>query len=563
MDIISSEKINTFYNYLKDYGNKPDNEIHLLYLITSPKKIYKNSLINKKNDAIVTAIVLIKKGTSYCFEEVQFNWSSIDLLRIFNKIDNEKCMSFIGESSNYKHLFKKMINLRVNMADVSEIKLVDVIKKYGFYTKLTPELINKYENERFLLFHSNNIKFIVSCVEVLRYFYCYSFGDSLKQAIFHPSGLHHIVKTCIKKNENVYELYLQSLCEMNDAQKVFYFVRDSIYQNIFHKVFYKYKEEDIISATFPFFNAFTFSFNCYINKKKNTALITNVLNSNMIKTLSKRTILNVYHPNSSRNTNENEDDFFKEKTNKIFSSSSQNVIDDKLSTINSLPYELIEDNKSAIKDENHIKINYISKKIKYKHMKKEIIYQDTYGLSTSNTFNSKKAKKVMTSNINTSFDDIQASLINDKSFFNTEKLKEVFKNLNFEYIDEFVFEFPDLKLYGGIQKKAISYIDNELKIKRTYLVLYLKKGNQKYYYIDVEPDRHNTKKEILILINLSEEYIHKIVYQQVFYGNHKWLSKNSFGFLEYRDYITLNHSKKVKNFSSSILNKLKRRNRNE
>jgi len=560
--VLQNKNINTFSKYITNYKSDFSNKLHILYLITSPQQIYKDTIYNKKNDAIVNAIILIKDHKNeYTFEEVQFSWSSIDLLKSYSYITVKSSLNYLGELEEYRSLFKYEKEIVVDLSRVREITLKEVIYKYHYYNKLPVELIEKYKNERFLVFESNGKEFIIPSIEIVRFFYCYSFGDSLKQAVYHPSGLYHIVKNCEYDTQNkMYDLYLNSICEKNDAQKIFYFMHKKALLEYFNSIFFNYRQFNIVSASFPFLNDFTISFNSYIRYKQNSksALITRVLNSNMIKKMPKETKVNVYHPSSNISDDKSKIELI--KNGNTFCTKRQEEYDDRLSSITTLPTELVQDEDSVNEDMNYININYIQRKVKHIDSEnKNTVFQKTGGFSSSSISTKNKAIKVMTSDINTNLDYNNKTLVSDKQIGNTGKVIIEFNKFGFNFINKNTYEFPDCQLYGSFRKKAISYIDNNMSNKRCYNIVKFKKKKEIYYYVDVEKDRNKLGKEIIFFIDIDENLIHQSIYQQVLFGNHRWLSKKNFGLVHNFDFITVKHCKNISNTIRAIVNKINKR----
>jgi hypothetical protein len=547
MNNFTTNDINTFSEYIEDKEKNFSDELHIPYLICSPKHLYKDSSFDKKNDALLPVIMLIKsKDGKHKFEEVMFNWSSIDFLKTYYKVEEEGNAQFLGSYEEFSDRFITEYDVKVDMDNVKELTLLEVINKYKYYTKLSDDLKMKYKNERFLFIHTDKKDYIIPAIEVLRFFYCYSNSDSLKQAIFHASGLNHLVRKCYREeNTNKYNLILYNQCEMYDYKKVFYFVRDKDYQEFFHEIYYNFLKKGCISVRFPFFTAFTFSFDSYILNKDNTehALITDILFSNMAKNLLKKNKLFVYHPNSKvKEHSTGKVDPSKDK--KRYVSTPTNNFNDRLSTVAALPAKMIASSRtSSLTEDEEDNTEFMKTGTrKERGGKLKIIPIKTASLSTNKGTGkgSEKAQRVVSTNQKSEINKYPDTSLptNNIDINNIEGFISKLKLNGIDIIEFQTYEFPNLQ----DRKKAISYIDKDLLIKRKYVVLTFFLDGEEYIYLDVENDKRGKSKEILLLINVSVDIAHQCVYQQVYYDNHKWLTEEDLDLENEIDYIALKHS---------------------
>jgi hypothetical protein len=563
MEAIDSSEINLFKKYLEENEDSIENSMHIPYLIGSPLKLFKDGTYSKKNDALLPVVVLIKKKDKTSeLKEFLFNWHSIDLIKTYSKINRDGQLEYLENDENYQKFFNINRKIIVDISNVKEMKLVDIINKYGFYRKLSNNYLNKYKDENFLIFKSNEITYVVPVIEVIRFFYCYSSSDSLKLAIFHPSGINHLVKKCEKnENSNKYDLYLQSICELVDKKKVFYFSHDEYYSKCFNSIYHNLISENILKAIFPFYTAFSMTCNVLeLEKNSNVKLVTQILSSNMTNTFYKRIgKLHVHHPLAQEQAPKTGKRDPSKNNYKKIPKNRPNDFDDSLGTSASLPIQRVtnSDDIDDFPEEEDTSINEILGQREEKGGKNIFVEVEVDNNSTiggqGNEAN--KSQKIETSNYKRKITEYpNAKEVESSDINNIEKLLIQLKLKGFDLVNSNTYEFPD-KSNG--EKRVISYLDNELKIKRKYNITIFSKNENKYIYVDPEKDKYAKPKEILILINKNIDIAHKCIYHQVYYGNHRWMSKEFTKLEKATDYITVPHRGSVEDIVNKIKNELK------
>lgn len=562
METLDINDVNLFTEYLRNNSKSIENNVHLSYLIGSPIKLFKDNSFSKKNDALLSLILLIKHqdGTS-SFDEIVFNWNSIDLLQTYAKIETSGQLSYLGNLEKYEDMFREK-KLKVNPNDIEELTLDDVIDRYHFYSKLTPSLRHKYQNEKFLLFSHESNNYIVPAVEIIRYFYCFSESDSLKQAILHPSGLKLLVNKCTREPvTNKYDLYMETLCEIVDKKKILYFLHNEKYLQMFHSIYFNYMNKGYLTAHFPFEK--TFEMVCKTLKfstNSNTFLVTRIVDSNMLNTFFKTNHidLHVHHPLSKeREEKTGKRDPSKDRKQKV-PREKPSGFNDKLSTTASIPTQITIDEANT----NYFPEEEDTSTIETNGKREEqggitiVIPVKVNDFSTSKGKGNEKqsAQQLKTSNRKFKINQYPSPIptTDQHSILNMDSIKKNFKKNNFTIDSCKAFYFPDR---ADGQKRAISYTDSKMKKRRSYIVLSMTKKRKTYLYIDVEPK--DTNKEILVLINQTEEIAHKCIYQQVYFGNHKWLAKNEdLNLKENDDFVRIRHSETSKQIVENIIDKL-------
>lgn len=554
--------ITLFNDYIKSYSLDFNKNMHIPYFIGSPTHLYKDSELSKKNDALVPVIILIKKEDgAYNFEEITFSWKSIDLLQTYSRVSANGQLQYLGDTEDYEQLFDERI-LEVEVNEVQELTLNKVVKKHKYYPKLSPRLLEKYKDEKFLIFSFEEKNYILPVIEVVRFFYCLSEKDSLKQAIFHPSGLSLLVKEVVKmKGTNRQNLYLETASTTVDNKKIFYFQHKKNFLSMFNSVFYNYKKNGLIKATFPSEKKFNIA--CKILKLPTsldeTYLITRIVATNIFNDFLKisNIDLHVYHPQSKREEDKTgKRDPKKDRKRKVPKKKPKNF-NDKLSTSAEIPAQTIEDapNKDYFPDSDwKVKIERSGKREeKGGHIVN--IPVDVTNTSTRDGKGNKKgtAQKIITSNTKSEIEDYPEpdKVSVTKNINDSSRIIQEFRLQGFYVESEFVYDFPDKSEY---KKRAISYADKDMLNKRQYVILHLSKDSKKYIYLDVEAK--NNKKEVLVLVSQLESIAHDSVYQQVYYGNHKWLSKESLDLEEDVDFIRIRHSTSEKQLVKNIIEKL-------
>jgi len=547
VDTKDVNSIPLFGNYLAN-KKKFRNDLHILYMIGSPRELFKDKALNRKNDALVPAIVLVKKEgkEDLEFEEIAFNWHSIDLLQTYSFITPEGYIQSLKHKKKYENLFE---NERIDLSDnkVTKLTLENVIKKYGFYSKLScaPSLLHRYKHELFLEFKSGQSTYIIPTIEVVRFFYCFSKSNSLKRAIFHPSGLNLLGKGVTKRSGNQYVVHLEASCNSDDYKKIFYFFYDDTLTNMFHEVYKDYISQRIINANFPFKN--TLSMHCKtlrLPKNQNVALIVNILDSNMINNFLTDHDIDLYidHPLSkSREEKTGKRDPTKDTRHKVPQKDPEKF-DDSLSSQASIPEQMVINKDCTEYFSEEIKTGKMLKRGQRIERGGKVIYEteDIGEMSTQDTFlqGNSHAQKIVTSDQKDKIENYPKILpLNQyKDINHTADIVGYFMIKGYSILNQASFVFPD-RLDG--KKMAMSYLDKDKIIHRKYVLLILVKNSIHYIYMDVEAKE--TNKEILILINQSEDIAHKCIYQQVHYGNHKWLSKESLGLNDEVNFYRIRH----------------------
>lgn len=549
METIDVSKIQLFNDYLKKKKELFTNEIHIPYLIGSPTELFKDNTLSKKNDPLVPVVILIQnKDGKIEFDEAIFNWNSIDLLKTYSKITDSGRLEHLKNHKKFHEMFNDEV-IDVDISQVQEITLEDVMKRYPFYRKLSSTLQAKYKDEQFLSFKCKSMTYVIPSVEVVRYFYCYSQQDSLKHAIFHPSGIQLLAKALKKDTvRKRYDLHLNTIAKTEDNKKIFYFLRDAFYTLIFSRVYYNHKRDGIIRASFPFED--NFSMYCRVLRfpsQHNVALITEILDSTMLNQLftSLDIELYVHHPLSK---------FKEEKTGKRDKSKDRkrNVpaqqneeVDDQLSSQASLPEQLItnEENTAFFPIEERNSIIEKNGQREEQGGKTVTTPKNTDGLTTqgSSKASSKDVQKGVTSSQKDPITDYPSAMPSSEERDINGSDNLIVNLVCADYIvhGTALFYFPDKDV---LKKMVISYLNKEKTIRRKYMLLYFSTGNHDFIYVDVE-EKGNTRKEVLVLVDQNDEVAHKCIYQQVYYGNHKWLSKESLGLTEGKDFFRLRHGK--------------------
>jgi hypothetical protein len=353
---------------------------------------------------------------------------------------------------------------------------------------------------------------------------------------------------------------MEALCEIIDKKKILYFVHNKNYSQMFHHVYFNCKDNNPITAKFPFEKTFQMACKTLkLSSDPNTFLVTRIIGSNMINTFFKlnNIDLHVHHPLSK----EREDSTGKRDPNK---DRKQKVprkrpdgFNDQLSTSASIPPQTVTDeaNIDYFPEEEDTSIIETNGKREEQGGVTVVVPVQVDDFSTSGSKGDGKhsAQQVTTSNEKPKIKEypspLQAS--NKNEINDILSIEKSFRNNNFRVNYRKGFDFPD-RTDG--KKRAISYSDDKMETSRGYILLSISKKNNSYLYLDVE--QKSTNKEILLLINQTEDMVHKCVYQQVHYGNHKWLSKDDLTLKENVDFIRIRHSETAKQIVENIIDKL-------
>ncbi|WP_457745481.1 hypothetical protein [Sulfurimonas sp.] len=556
MDSIDIGNIQLFKKYIEENKEFFQDELHIPYFIGSPSQVSSDRELGRKNDALIPLVVLASdKYDEPIFKEVYFNWYSIDLLKTYYFINTNGQIEDLEQKAEYKKFFFKDV-IDVDIQDVSELKLEDVINTTSFYNKLSTPLKNKYKNESFLKFKSDDITYIIPAIEVVRYFYCNSVDDSLKKAIFHPSGLQCLVRDLQLSSDDKYTLHLETCAKHEDNKKIFYFYHDEDYKKMFSSIYHNYRASGVLKAEFPLKNNFSMACRMFsYPRDPSTVLILQVIDSSMINNFFTDNNIELYvtHPQiQSKEEKTGKQDGTKNKKKKVPKATTYNF-DDSISALASLSNLMVEDSSSEIyfpeeeKTANIIK----NKQREEKGEETSIQFVEVNGLSTTNgstTKNTQSAIKVTVSkkkvNIIQKYPSDIMPLQRNVNINDSSNIIQHFKAKKYHIASLKTFSFPD-RIDG--RKLVISYTDSKKTKKRSYILIKFTKKQKTYTYIDVEEriikedSDKGTKKEVLILVNKKDEIAHKAIYQQVHHGNHKWFSIESLGLNENSDFFRIRH----------------------
>lgn len=522
--------LNLFKKFFKNKTIDFKNYYYIPYLLLSP--IYKYN--EKKNhDAYMPLIIMIKHKTDkkdYRFEEIHINYSSLDFYPLFTYIKNKSLSALNNLKSFEKFLTKKVI--KINPLDVEEMTLEEVTESSYFYRKYKPFLTEHSKKEKFYKFEDlkEDKTYIISSIEVVRFFYTYGKFKSLGKALLHPMGLNLLIDNMYQTVEG-YHLKLHNDCKKDDATFALYFYHQEYIENMFNEVNGNLHRTKYLYAPFPTYKTLEIYCNCY-KIRENEYLITNIIDTTLFNELKKKH-KEIIHPNDKKQDQEKngEKRSPKPKFTKDYDETPENNdLDDEnpsnpyLPSINvteekESPFKQIEDDIEYIK--NGTKGAPRQTGINIKFEKKPYTTQNSEG-------ENKGGQKIDKEDAlyPTDLKEVPSNL----SMNNLGKVLKYFKYLNYNY-EVKTYQFPDkIKSNGKYKTIAISYVNDDMTIKRIYTIIRFHKENNVFFYLDVEP-KDKMKKEVLIIIknipieDMQNKYISKIIYDQVNKGNHKWLSK--------------------------------------
>ena len=188
MNDINLDDLNLFAKFVKSTEFDYKNYYYIPYFISSPCYIRK---INRKNEAFLPLYILLLNKNDfkkYSIKKTHINWKSIHYYQTYTYLtDNGQSAKLLEQLPIFKNYFRDEY-ITVNPENIKIKKLKDLIKE-GFYKDLHSIINNKLKNEVFIEFNFEKRRYLISGVELVRFFYAKAQKDSLLNVLLHPEGL--------------------------------------------------------------------------------------------------------------------------------------------------------------------------------------------------------------------------------------------------------------------------------------------------------------------------------------------------------------------------------------
>lgn len=537
------EDLNLFEKFFKDKTADFQNYYYIPYLLLSPIYQYNK---NKNYDAYMPLIILVKNKkdiNDYKFISYHINYSSMDFFPLFTyvNIDANKSLSNLSDLENFKNYFERC-TIEISPLNVEEITLKDVMESSLFYKKYNSYATEKDKKEKFYRFQDskNGKTFILSAIELVRFFYTYGTSDSLRRALLHPMGIELLINNAHLTMEG-YNVVLKNECEKVDATPALYFYHQEYIEEMFNSVLTNYKNSEYLYAFFPTYKTFEIYCQCY-TLRKDEYLITSIIDTTLFDEL-KKGHKKVMHPNDKQHDPEKSKSSNsppKPKPHTTPISPNGNNLDNEHGSSPYLPPMPIVEEKESPFEQVEDKIEYV--KNGSKALPKQSAGNNAPHITSYTTQPSagedKSGQKIEKQNI--FYPSELEEVVPNTKINNLDKNIKYFKNENYSYEIK-AYKFPDKKDEKGKVKPTIfSYLDKSKTLRRTYTLVKFHKKGSIFFYLDIEPREDSTKdknmkKEVLVIKKdipidqMQQKYIIKIIFDQVDKGNHKWLSHKRHG----------------------------------
>lgn len=550
---------------------------YYVYLISNPLK-FNYQKTNNNYYVFVSILVQNKETKEFSIKLEKFDFKSILQLNIFGKINP------FGDVSLFENIddrFNKLIyETKINISDTTQfekLSLEQVVARFDILKRAGIHKLNHFKDLEFYLYHVDGKKILIPAMEILKYFYLfnYTYQDEPKshfcQDILTPIGILNSLN--INKYDSVkkhYELEINGNYSENDIYKILFFITNKKRLQQYSNVENIYRKTNIISAVLPREDLRLIA-RVFDYKKIDLLLVLNIVTHNFdyIKDFPDNFTCEYRHPKSQfKEKNENKRNPSKDVKKKARKNTNLETNDD-LYGNNELEYEeetlsTFKLNINCEKASEPINLNLtkiIDKQKKQQGGKKKKDYSDL----KNTPLTSKEDKGNSDEAISKKEDNNEEENDSNKNYLNLiEILNHLKNNLDFKFIDERTFKFPEvINSKGEKIKRSFMFIDVKNQIRRKYHIAKLKYQNVNDLYI-IELQRRLDKEQKSFLIikknfetidSLDRQFISKELVDLAKNGNRVWFSSNIE--LQGNEYFTLMHRGDVKSFEEKLLKELK------
>ncbi|MDX4069882.1 hypothetical protein [Aliarcobacter skirrowii] len=456
------------------------------------------------------------------------------------------------------------------------MSLEQVVARFDILKRADIHKLNHFKDLEFYLYQVDSKKILIPAMEILKYFYLfnYTYQDEPKshfcQDILTPIGILNSLN--INKYDSVkkhYELEINGNYSENDIYKILFFISNKKRLQQYSSVESTYRKTNIISAILPR-EDLRLTARVFDYKNIDLLLILNIVTHDFdsVKDFPDNFTCEYRHPKSQfKEKDENKRNLSKDVKKKARKNINLETNDD-LYGNNELEYEeetlsTFKLNINCEKASEPINLNLtkiVDKQKKQQGGKKNKDYsdlKDTPLTSKENKGNSDEA-------ISKKEDNNEEENDSNKNYLNlVEIINHLKNNLDFKFIDEKTFKFPEvINSKGEKIKRSFMFIDVKNQIRRKYYIAKLQYQNvNDIYIIELQRRLNKEQKSFLIIKKNSEtidsldrQYISKELVDLSKNGNRVWFSSN-IELLE-NEYFLLMHRGDVYSFEEKLISKL-------
>lgn len=553
-----------------------DKNDYYVYLISNPLQFnYKKT--NNNYYIFVAILVQNKETKEFSIKLEKFDFKSILQLNIFGKINP------LGDVSLFENIdekFNKLIyETKLNILDTTQfekLSLEQVVERFGKLKRADIHKLNNFKDLEFYLYHVDGKKILIPSIEILKYFYLfnYTYQDEPKshfcQDILTPNGILNSLN--INKYDAIkrhYDLEINGNYSENDIYKILFFITNNRRLQQYSNIENIYRKTNVISAILPR-EDLELTVRVFDYKEIDLLLILNIVtyDFNYIKDFPNNFTCEYRHPKSQfKEKDENKRDSSKDVKKKARKNTNLET-NDELYGNNELEYEeetlsTFKLNINCEKAFGPINLNLtkvIDKQKQQQGGKKKKDYSDLKEAPLTSKEDKGNSDEAVSKKEDTNEEENDSK----KDYLNLiEILNHLKNNIDFKYIDEKTFKFPEvLNKKSEKVKKSFMFIDEKNQIRRKYYIAKLQYKNiNDIYIIELQRRLNNEQKSFLIIKKNSEtidsldrQFISNELIDLAKNGNRIWFSSN-IKLLE-NEYFILLHRGDVSSFEEKLILKL-------
>lgn len=553
-----------------------DKNDYYVYLISNPFQFnYKKT--NNNYYIFVAILVQNKETKKFSIKLEKFDFKSILQLNIFGKINP---LGDVSLFENNDPKFNKLIyETKINISDTTQfekLSLEQVVARFDILKRADIHKLNHFKDLEFYLYHLDGKKILIPAMEILKYFYLfnYTYQDEPKshfcQDILTPNGILNSLN--INKYDAIkrhYDLEINGNYSENDIYKILFFITNKRRLQQYSNVENMYRKTNVISAILPR-EDLKLTVRVFDYKKIDLLIILNIVTHdfNYMKDFPNNFTCEYRHPKSQfKEKNENKRDSSKDVKKKARKNTNLET-NDELYGNNELEYEeetlsSFKLNINCEKASEPINLNLtkvIDKQKQQQGGKKKKDYSDLKDAPLTPKEDKGNTDEAVSKKENTNEEESDSNK-NDLNLI--EILNHLKNNIDFKYIDEKTFKFPEvLNKKGEKIKKSFMFIDEKNQIRRKYYIAKLQYKNSNDIYIIELQRRLNKEQKSFLIINknsetidsLDRQFISKELVDLAKNGNRIWFSSN-IELLE-KEYFILMHRGNVSSFEEKLIMKL-------
>lgn len=427
------------------------------------------------------------------------------------------------------------------------------------------------KNEIFYIFETEDEKIVISAIEIMRFFYLLSPGPSLIRNILDPNGINQLFTSCQYLNDQNnphFILNIHSSSQMDDHNKIFYFVHSKKSRTLFSSIYHNFLHSKKIDCKIP--SSFTLNFMARCFKKDRYTIITRIDESDIASHM-KNWYVEYFHPHSKPYTIRPKKDR-KPSYNRQISPQNTDDISKKQQANKKKRAQKVTDTKQFFGEEYPEKPAFILGP----HFDHKLLGEPVERDAPDIPIKSDSTSDLSLGGRLTNEDGPTATkIIGKEELENSQNLDEAEKLLNEKnaYINSLILAFQAARCEVSSHFKFVEKVFRTKKFDRRALKFYLELSVKRTTYANLDfkfieilgkKTRYQNiveveKKEILLVKcdnTFKEHYITDFVNDQLLHGNHQWGTESTFKELFTHD--TIKHGKNIKNLVARVLAKVKK-----